>query len=114
MKLLNQAEAAAIDQELFNEYGFSVDQLMELAGLSCAHAVASTYLLPASRDGGVGAKDKILVACGPGNNGGDGMVCARHLKVIAPAFRPQILYPKPGSGPLFENLVRQCRKMNLT
>ena len=32
VKLLNQDEAAKIDQELFNEYGFSVDQLMELAG----------------------------------------------------------------------------------
>ena len=32
VKLLNQDEAVKIDQELFNEYGFSVDQLMELAG----------------------------------------------------------------------------------
>lgn len=38
MKLLNQEEARNIDLELFNEYKYSVDQLMELAGLSCAHA----------------------------------------------------------------------------
>ena len=36
---LNQVEATDIDLELFNEYQFSVDQLMELAGLSCAHAI---------------------------------------------------------------------------
>ena len=32
VKLLGQEEAVNIDQELFNDYGFSVDQLMELAG----------------------------------------------------------------------------------
>ena len=36
----SQPEAQAIDEELFNEYCFSVDQLMELAGLSCATALA--------------------------------------------------------------------------
>lgn len=43
MKLLNQSEAANIDIELFNDYQFSVDQLMELAGLSCSHAIAKSY-----------------------------------------------------------------------
>lgn len=37
---ISQKEAQAIDQELFEEYKFSVDQLMELAGLSCATAIA--------------------------------------------------------------------------
>ena len=40
MGFLSQEEAQAVDQELFNEYQFSVDQLMELAGLSCATAIA--------------------------------------------------------------------------
>lgn len=34
MKYLNQTEATNIDIELFNDYKFSVDQLMELAGES--------------------------------------------------------------------------------
>lgn len=37
--LHRQEEAQHIDEELFSEYGFSVDQLMELAGLSCATAI---------------------------------------------------------------------------
>jgi NAD(P)H-hydrate epimerase len=41
LMICSQAEATQIDQELFNEYQFSVDQLMELAGLTCAQAVAS-------------------------------------------------------------------------
>ncbi len=36
---LTQQQAKDIDEELFNEYKFSVDQLMELAGLSCASAI---------------------------------------------------------------------------
>ena len=51
--------------------GFTVDQLMELAGLSCACAVQAEY--PPS------AHPRILVIAGPGNNGGDGLVAARHL-----------------------------------
>lgn len=35
----SQEEAQKIDEELFTEYAFSVDQLMELAGLSCAVAI---------------------------------------------------------------------------
>lgn len=38
--MLSQEEAQAVDEELFSEYQFSVDQLMELAGLSCATAIA--------------------------------------------------------------------------
>ena len=76
MKYLTQEEAQNIDQELFNEYSFSVDQLMELAGLSVAVALAKTY--PSQRE--------VLVFCGPGNNGGDGLVAARHLKMFVSLF----------------------------
>jgi NAD(P)H-hydrate repair Nnr-like enzyme with NAD(P)H-hydrate epimerase domain len=43
---------------------------MELAGLSVAEAAAAEIPEKNSR---------ILVICGPGNNGGDGLVAARHL-----------------------------------
>ena len=36
IKYLSAAESQAIDEELFSEGAFSVDQLMELAGLSVA------------------------------------------------------------------------------
>ncbi|VDL18426.1 unnamed protein product [Hymenolepis diminuta] len=73
-----QEEAQKIDEELFTEYAFSVDQLMELAGFSCAVAIQNAYPKSSMKtsDGGV------LVCCGPGNNGGDGLVCARHLKLF--------------------------------
>lgn len=61
----------AIDDELMGPLGFSIFQLMELAGLSVASAIATEY-----------PKEKfmrVLVLAGPGNNGGDGLVAARHL-----------------------------------
>ena len=42
-RFLKQDVAFAIDKELFNEYGFSVDQLMDLDGLSCAHPISDAY-----------------------------------------------------------------------
>lgn len=75
MKYLNQDEAQKIDQELFNEYSFSVDQLMELAGLSVAVALTKAY--PKVSD-----SPSVLVCSGPGNNGGDGLVAGRHLKMF--------------------------------
>lgn len=60
---MRAAEQAAIDG------GTSVEQLMERAGAALAEAVYRfAGPLPA------------LVLCGPGNNGGDGYVAARHLK----------------------------------
>lgn len=48
-----------MDEELFKEYQFSVDQLMELAGLSCATAIAKVsgatlHLAPWPEPYGVG------------------------------------------------------------
>eukprot|EP00088_Acartia_fossae_P068915 TRINITY_DN8854_c0_g1_i12.p1 TRINITY_DN8854_c0_g1~~TRINITY_DN8854_c0_g1_i12.p1 ORF type:complete len:281 (-),score=33.71 TRINITY_DN8854_c0_g1_i12:886-1728(-) len=101
VKQLGQEEAINVDQELFNEYRFSVDQLMELAGLSCAHAIAKVY--PDAIN--------ILVCCGPGNNGGDGLVAARHLQLLG--FNPSVFYPKRTNKELYNNLVNQCRMMDI-
>ncbi|GFS62741.1 NAD(P)H-hydrate epimerase [Trichonephila clavipes] len=103
---ISQEEAINIDKELFDEYKFSVDQLMELAGLSVASAIAKTYPLQAMK-----RKGTLLVCCGPGNNGGDGLVCARHLKLFG--YEPTIFYPRRTNKPLFENLVVQCQEMDI-
>ncbi|XP_068189061.1 NAD(P)H-hydrate epimerase-like [Antennarius striatus] len=107
IKYLGQEEAQRIDEELFTEYGFSVDQLMELAGLSCATAVTRAYPVTSL----VKARPSLLVICGPGNNGGDGLVCARHLKLFG--YEPAILYPKRPNKRLFQGLTTQCERMDI-
>lgn len=48
----SQSEAVCVDEELMGPLGFSVDQLMELAGLSVAAAVAAEYPADTHRCGG--------------------------------------------------------------
>ena len=102
--LLTQKEAQAIDEELMGSPGFSVDQLMELAGLSVAQAV-DDFLQQSTRSA------SILLLCGPGNNGGDGLVAARHLLHFG--YRPVVVYPKRPARPLYENLVKQCEDLGI-
>uniref|UniRef100_A0A1B6BW71 NAD(P)H-hydrate epimerase n=1 Tax=Clastoptera arizonana TaxID=38151 RepID=A0A1B6BW71_9HEMI len=104
VKYLNQKEAVNVDVELFNEYKFSVDQLMELAGLSCATAIYKCYNSL--------SRKKVLVCCGPGNNGGDGLVCARHLKFFN--YDPIIFYPKKTDKDLYKNLTHQCTSIDIS
>lgn len=97
-KYLSQAEAINLDRQLFSDYGFSVQQLMELAGLSVAQSIAKSY--PQNK------YDRPIICCGPGNNGGDGLVCARHLKLFG--FNPIVIYPKPATAELYKSLLKQC------
>ena len=98
VKYLSQKSARRVDEFLFT--GYAVEQLMELAGLSVAAAVNDEY----GRMTG-GRAPTALVVCGPGNNGGDGLVCARHLKQFG--WNPTVVYPKPGRSQLFQRLVKQ-------
>ncbi|XP_072940827.1 NAD(P)H-hydrate epimerase [Epargyreus clarus] len=100
---LSQKDAAALDQDLFNEYKFSVDQLMELAGLSVATAVARAY--PPNTHASA------LIVCGPGNNGGDGLVAARHMALFG--YTVAVHYPKRTPKPLYENLLHQCQSFGV-
>ncbi|XP_020257472.1 pyridoxine/pyridoxamine 5'-phosphate oxidase 1, chloroplastic isoform X2 [Asparagus officinalis] len=98
---LSQKEAAEIDEILMGPLGFSVDQLMELAGLSVATAIAEVYK-PSEYS-------RILVICGPGNNGGDGLVAARHLRHFG--YEPYICYPKRTAKLLYTGLVTQLESL---
>ena len=102
LHLVGQEDSIAIDQELFQS--FSVDSLMELAGLSVAEVALKTC--PPSTHG------RVLIAAGPGNNGGDGLVASRHLRHFGYSD-VTIFYPKQNQKPLFQNLVQQNQALNV-
>lgn len=56
---LNAKDAAALDAELMSTPGFSLDQLMELAGLAVAEAVYQVSSEVRSE-----GKQHVLVVCG--------------------------------------------------
>ena len=111
-RFCSQREAIAIDQQLFNDYQFSVDQLMELAGLACAQIVADVYT----------KHPRVLCLVGPGNNGGDGLVCARHLRMFVSwtvtahsrlqGYNPSVyMCGRVPSSDLMKRLVHQTESM---
>lgn len=103
---IDAAVAKTIDEKLMAEPGFSIDQLMELAGYSVAAAMHDFH---STRSPSAGRS--LLVLCGPGNNGGDGLVAARHLQHFG--YSPKVVYPKPSTGRLFDNLVQQVRDLGI-
>ncbi len=88
MKLVTAETMRALDRHAIEDIGIPGIVLMEVAGRSCAQATAEWMEERGLR--------QALVLCGPGNNGGDGFVVARHLAdwgylvtvaLLAPASR---------------------------
>lgn len=69
MYIYNEKQIKAIDQAA-HEQGVSLYTLMENAGHGLFKKIQKH----------ITKKDKIVILCGTGNNGGDGVVLARHLK----------------------------------
>ena len=89
MTPLTRAEARAIDAWALETLGLPTLVLMENAGRG-----AADWLRDLAGDGA-----RILVVCGPGNNGGDGGVVARHLHVAGMEVRVAWLAPADRLSP---------------
>ncbi|MDX2038160.1 MAG: NAD(P)H-hydrate epimerase [Isosphaeraceae bacterium] len=68
---LTRADVQEIDRRAAEEYGVSTLMLMENAGAAVARRLLECRKLADSTS--------VLILCGPGNNGADGAVVARHL-----------------------------------
>lgn len=111
-RVVSRAISEEIDRWLMSPEGggFHLSQLMELAGLSVAHSIADV-LLPS-----LPSPCEILVVSGPGNNGGDGLVAARHLLLMsdsARTIRPTVWLPRLPKADWADPLVRQCRSSGI-
>ena len=69
-RIVSVAEMQRLEKEA-DAAGQSYAALMEQAGTALAEAIQESFARSADRS--------VLVLAGPGNNGGDGLVCARHL-----------------------------------
>ncbi len=83
-------ESQAMDRWLTEERGFTIPQLMAVAGLRVAQA--ARRMLGAAADEGRPV-ERIVFLVGPGNNGGDALVAAEHL---SPELPGEIVRPLAG------------------
>jgi hydroxyethylthiazole kinase-like uncharacterized protein yjeF len=124
---LSAKHAAQLDADLMDQsddktviQGFSIDQLMELAGLSCAQAIHEVYTPNQSSQSNQPLNQSILVLVGPGNNGGDALVAARHLMHFAQSSNQSInrsitiVYPVKPKKELYQRLLAQVKQLGAT
>ncbi|MGC2422497.1 MAG: NAD(P)H-hydrate dehydratase [Candidatus Acidiferrales bacterium] len=87
MKALTAAEMREVDRLTTERYGIAGLTLMENAGTSVAQFIEQHFPRLERR--------RIVVLCGKGNNGGDGLVAARHL--LGMGAKPAVyLFADPG------------------
>ncbi len=97
MKILTASEMRVADQVTTDRFGISSLELMEHAGRATARFILRE--LPQCRS--------IVVLCGKGNNGGDGLVAARYLAEAGCAVSVVILGdPTAAHGEVKVNLER--------
>ena len=89
-----------VDEQARTRFGLLPIQLMEAAGAQIARFAADRLGNPRGR--------RIWILCGPGNNGGDALVAARHLHARGADVTITAVEPKTGAEP---GLMQQQREI---
>ena len=98
MKLVTGDQVRALDQAAL-EAGTPTSVLMENAGLAVAQDVWMAL--------GTLEERRIVVLVGPGNNGGDGLVAARHLHDWGARVEAHLLVQRAKDDPNYRQLVER-------
>ncbi|MCB0386707.1 MAG: NAD(P)H-hydrate epimerase, partial [Bdellovibrionales bacterium] len=107
MRLATVEQSREIDDLSQRVYGLSGEVLMESAGALAAREIHMSFFPELSR-GTLG------VVAGPGNNGGDALVVARHMH--SQGYRDLIVFmlaPKDNQSPLFKLQLQRAEKQGV-
>jgi NAD(P)H-hydrate epimerase len=103
---INVAQMREVDRLMVETYGIALLQMMENAGRSLA-TVARAHL------GGTVAGTRVVVLAGTGNNGGGGLVAARHLANAGAEVRVALTQPPPLPGTVPEHQRQALERMGI-
>ena len=93
--LVSAERMRQLDAQTISSWGVSADVLMESAGRAVVDAILSHW------SAHVSARDaQVVVLCGVGHNGGDGLVVARHLALLGYRVRSVLVGPASTLSPL--------------
>jgi hydroxyethylthiazole kinase-like uncharacterized protein yjeF len=107
MRLCTSMQMKEIEAKAKLEFDLSEEVLMEAAGSLSAREIHLSFLPELSRG-------KIAIVCGPGNNGGDGLVVARHLYTLGIVSLQVFTHaPKDSQSPLFKTQLKRLQKLGL-
>ncbi len=99
MKYITSNQMTKVDDLAVNKYGIKIEQMMENAGRNLANFVSK--LNPKS----------VLIMFGKGNNGGGGLVAARHL--LIKGINVKIISPSKNLNKIVENQLKIIKKLNV-
>ena len=108
MRLATVSQSRRIDELAQSDYALPGDVLMEAAGSLAAREIVLSYI-PEMKRG------RIAIVCGPGNNGGDGLVVARHLHSSGhQGVGVYLVAPEAKRSALFRAQLDRCLRQGIS
>jgi ADP-dependent NAD(P)H-hydrate dehydratase / NAD(P)H-hydrate epimerase len=101
-RIVSAEEMRLIDKKTAEEYGVSYSQLMENAGKAVADFILEFNF-----------RKTCAIFCGKGNNGGDGLVAARHLTQNGVSCKIYILNSEKGYNQLVSDNYKKAVSLGI-